>query len=85
VGTSIELSQPGLPRSSRRCDARSLPRLSIIRLGKVWDGAADPQTLLFVGVGIAVVIPIVLAYQAYAYWVFRGKTRLHGAYGVASE
>jgi cytochrome bd ubiquinol oxidase subunit II len=51
----------------------------------IWDGAADPQTLLFVGVGIAVVIPIVLAYQAYAYWVFRGKTRLHGAYGVASD
>ncbi len=40
----------------------------------IWSGAADPQTLWFVGVGIVVIIPIVLAYQAQAYWVFRGKT-----------
>ena len=29
----------------------------------IWDGAADPQTLMFAGVGIAIVIPIVLAYR----------------------
>ena len=46
----------------------------------IWDGAADPQTLVFAGVGIAIVIPIVLAYQAHAYWVFRGKVE-HSAYG----
>jgi cytochrome d ubiquinol oxidase subunit II len=40
----------------------------------IWDSAADPQTLAFVGVGIAIIIPIVLAYQFHAYWVFRGKT-----------
>jgi len=39
----------------------------------VWDGAADPKTLAFVGLGLFVIIPIVLAYQAHAYWVFRGK------------
>lgn len=39
----------------------------------VWDGAADRQTLAFAGVGIGIVIPLVLAYQAHAYWVFRGK------------
>jgi cytochrome bd ubiquinol oxidase subunit II len=49
----------------------------------IWDGASDPQTLQFVGVGVAIVIPIVLAYQAYAYWVFRGKARPHDAYGPA--
>jgi cytochrome d ubiquinol oxidase subunit II len=43
----------------------------------IWDGIADPQTLWFVGVGIVIVMPIVLAYQARAYWVFRGKTRIH--------
>jgi cytochrome d ubiquinol oxidase subunit II len=49
----------------------------------VWDGISDPQTLAFVGVGVAVIIPIVLAYQAHAYWVFRGKTRHHDGYGAA--
>jgi cytochrome d ubiquinol oxidase subunit II len=47
----------------------------------VWEGAADPQALAFAGVGILTVIPIVLAYQAHAYWVFRGKTEQHSAYG----
>ncbi|MFG1316549.1 cytochrome d ubiquinol oxidase subunit II [Xanthobacter autotrophicus] len=47
----------------------------------VWDGLADPQSLAFVGVGVAVIIPIVLAYQVHAYWVFRGKTVDHGGYG----
>jgi cytochrome d ubiquinol oxidase subunit II len=40
----------------------------------IWGGAADPQMLWFAGVGIVIIIPIVLAYQAHAYWVFRGKT-----------
>jgi cytochrome bd ubiquinol oxidase subunit II len=40
----------------------------------IWDGASDPQTLAFACTGAALIIPIVLAYQAYAYWVFRGKT-----------
>lgn len=46
----------------------------------IWDGAADPQTLLFAGVGVAFVLPIVLAYQGYNYWVFRWKTTLKGGY-----
>jgi cytochrome bd ubiquinol oxidase subunit II len=40
----------------------------------IWDGASDPQTLAFACTGVVLIIPIVLAYQAYAYWVFRGKT-----------
>jgi len=53
----------------------------------IWDGVNDPQTLAFVGTGIAIIIPIVLAYQAHAYWVFRGKTRrYHGSYaGIALD
>jgi cytochrome d ubiquinol oxidase subunit II len=42
----------------------------------IWDGAADPQTLWFVGIGLCFILPIVLAYQFHAYWVFRGKTRV---------
>jgi cytochrome d ubiquinol oxidase subunit II len=40
----------------------------------IWSGAADPQTLRFAGVGVSVILPIVLAYQIHAYWVFRSKT-----------
>jgi cytochrome bd ubiquinol oxidase subunit II len=47
----------------------------------IWDGISDPQTLAFIGVGIAIIIPIVLTYQAHAYWVFRGKTRHIDGYG----
>ncbi|MCB4767651.1 cytochrome d ubiquinol oxidase subunit II [Ancylobacter sp. Lp-2] len=48
----------------------------------VWDGASDPQTLHFISYGLFIILPIVLAYQAHAYWVFRGKTVHHaGGYG----
>jgi cytochrome d ubiquinol oxidase subunit II len=51
----------------------------------IWDGIADPYALMFIGVGLAIIMPIVLAYQAHAYWVFRGKARhLDGAYEAAS-
>jgi cytochrome bd ubiquinol oxidase subunit II len=43
----------------------------------IWDSASDPQTLMFVGAGLVIVIPIVLAYQFHAYWVFRGKIPSH--------
>jgi cytochrome d ubiquinol oxidase subunit II len=36
--------------------------------------AASPYTsILFVMIGLGVVVPIILVYQAYGYWVFRGK------------
>ena len=47
---------------------------------KLHEAAADPHTLAFVGVGLAIVLPLILAYTAYAYWVFRGKTAGHGGY-----
>ncbi len=43
----------------------------------IWDSASDPQTLSFIGAGLIVIIPIVLAYQFHAYWVFRGKIPDH--------
>ncbi len=51
----------------------------------IWDSMADPQTLWFVGVGVVIVIPIVLAYQGHAYWVFRGKTVPETGYGDAAH
>jgi cytochrome d ubiquinol oxidase subunit II len=36
--------------------------------------AASPHSsLLFLTIGVGVVIPVVLTYQAFGYWVFRGK------------
>jgi len=54
--------------------AESLWPYVIPRQVTIWQGAADHASLIFVGVGMAVVLPIVLAYLGHAYWVFRGKT-----------
>ncbi|SHI33497.1 cytochrome bd-I ubiquinol oxidase subunit 2 apoprotein [Wenxinia saemankumensis] len=39
----------------------------------IWQAAAPESSLWFALVGAAILIPIILAYTAYAYWVFRGK------------
>jgi cytochrome d ubiquinol oxidase subunit II len=39
----------------------------------IWQAAAPDDSLSFLLVGAAVLIPLILAYTAYAYWVFRGK------------
>ncbi|MAM88669.1 MAG: cytochrome d ubiquinol oxidase subunit II [unclassified Hahellaceae] len=39
----------------------------------IWQAAAPDDSLLFLLVGSAVLIPMILAYTGYSYWVFRGK------------
>ncbi len=39
----------------------------------IWEAAAPRNAQLFMLVGAGILIPIILAYTAYAYWVFRGK------------
>lgn len=39
----------------------------------IWDVAAPDSSLRFTLVGTVILIPMILAYTAYAYWVFRGK------------
>ncbi len=39
----------------------------------IWDAAAPAASQAFLLVGASVLIPIILAYTAYAYFVFRGK------------
>ncbi len=39
----------------------------------IWDVAAPDSSLAFALVGAVILIPIILGYTAYAYWVFRGK------------
>ena len=46
----------------------------------LWQAAAPDTSLEFLLVGAAVLIPIILAYTAYSYWVFRGKVGAAGGY-----
>ena len=39
----------------------------------IWDAAAPDKSLAFLMVGMVIMMPLILAYTAYAYWVFRGK------------
>jgi cytochrome d ubiquinol oxidase subunit II len=39
----------------------------------IWDAAAPDASLKFLLVGAALMIPLILGYMAFAYWVFRGK------------
>ncbi|MBS0561364.1 MAG: cytochrome d ubiquinol oxidase subunit II [Proteobacteria bacterium] len=41
----------------------------------IWDAAAPPESQLFLLVGAVVLIPTILIYTAYAYWLFRGKVK----------
>jgi cytochrome d ubiquinol oxidase subunit II len=44
----------------------------------IWDAAAPEQSQIFMLAGTVVIIPVILAYTAWAYWVFRGKVGTHG-------
>lgn len=46
----------------------------------IWDAAAPDESLGFLLVGTAVLLPIILAYTIYAYSVFRGKVRAGEGY-----
>ncbi|MTW16753.1 cytochrome d ubiquinol oxidase subunit II [Rhodoplanes serenus] len=39
----------------------------------IWDTASSPSTQIFMLAGTVVLLPIILAYVAYVYWLFRGK------------
>ena len=41
----------------------------------IWDAAAPPSSQRFLLVGAVVLVPIILGYTGYAYWVFRGKVQ----------
>lgn len=44
----------------------------------LWDAASAYESQLFLLLGFLFVIPIVLAYTAWTYWVFRGKVKQGG-------
>jgi cytochrome d ubiquinol oxidase subunit II len=46
----------------------------------IWDAAAPPASQAFLLVGAIVLVPIILVYTGYAYWVFRGKVQPDAGY-----
>ncbi len=44
----------------------------------IWDAAAPERSQIFMLIGAGILVPIILAYTAWAYWVFRGKVGDHG-------
>jgi cytochrome bd ubiquinol oxidase subunit II len=46
----------------------------------IWEAASPRSSQLFMLVGAAVLIPVILAYTAYVYWLFRGKIKAGQGY-----
>lgn len=46
----------------------------------LWEAAAPERSLRFLLAGAVFLLPIILAYTAYSYWVFRGKVNATGGY-----
>jgi cytochrome d ubiquinol oxidase subunit II len=39
----------------------------------IWDAAAPERSQIFMLIGVAITMPLIIAYTVWAYWVFRGK------------
>jgi len=46
----------------------------------LWDAASPPGSQVFLLVGVSFLIPTILIYTAYSYWIFRGKVRAGEGY-----
>jgi cytochrome bd ubiquinol oxidase subunit II len=46
----------------------------------IWQAASPENSQVFMLVGVCVLIPLILGYTAWAYWVFRGKVRSGSGY-----
>jgi cytochrome d ubiquinol oxidase subunit II len=46
----------------------------------IYDAAGPPQSLGFALVGALLIVPLILMYTAWGYWVFRGKVRRGDGY-----
>src|SRR5690606_29791524 len=44
----------------------------------IWDTAAPESSQVFMLVGVVLILPLILGYTAWAYWVFRGKVGTEG-------
>jgi cytochrome bd ubiquinol oxidase subunit II len=46
----------------------------------LWQAASNPSTQAFLLVGTLFLLPIILTYSGWSYWVFRGKARADSTY-----
>jgi cytochrome d ubiquinol oxidase subunit II len=46
----------------------------------LWDAAAAPRSQAFLMIGTLFLLPLILGYTAWSYWVFRGKVRSGAGY-----
>jgi len=44
----------------------------------IWEAAAPERSQMFMLVGVALIMPLILAYTGWSYWVFRGKVGTEG-------
>ena len=44
----------------------------------IWDAAAPERSQIFMLVGVALTMPLIIGYTGWAYWVFRGKVGHEG-------
>jgi len=46
----------------------------------LWQAASDPSTQVFLLIGTLFLLPVILMYTGWSYWVFRGKVRADAGY-----
>ena len=46
----------------------------------LWQAASSPDTQIFLGAGTLFLLPVILVYSSWSYWVFRGKVRADVGY-----
>jgi cytochrome d ubiquinol oxidase subunit II len=46
----------------------------------IWQAASPETSQVFMLFGVAVLVPLILGYTAWAYWVFRGKVKAGSGY-----
>ena len=46
----------------------------------IWQAASPENSQLFMLFGVAVLVPLILGYTGWAYWVFRGKVKPESGY-----
>jgi len=46
----------------------------------IWQAASPENSQLFMLAGVAVLVPLILGYTGWAYWVFRGKVKAGSGY-----
>ncbi len=59
-----------MPGSASACIPYIVPQSITI-----WQAAAPANSQIFMLFGVSILVPLILGYTAWAYWVFRGKVR----------